>query len=98
MRFEFKVEVYHTFIQLDELKIEVTADNLEDAESMARDRAYIETTRSSFDAEHEESNIEHIELINTIPEDDEDPLPVRCDLTPDMFTNPKELDVYKEGV
>lgn len=85
MRFEFKIELVHTFTTLEEMKIEVEAKDIEEAESIARNKAYSDCDRSSWDAEHDESSIEHIELINTITEEGEEPLPIRCDETPDMF-------------
>ena len=86
MIYKFKAYVRHTFYHDEEIPIEVHADDLEAAQSAARDAAYTKSSHSSWDAEWEETDVEMLDLEQCIAEDDcEEPIHVRCDQTVDMF-------------
>jgi len=89
MKFKYKATIEHVFIHVEEFTVHITDAPEEEGEALAREKAYRDAIPSRFDAEHEETNVEWLELISAMPQEGEKDIQIRCDKTKDMF-NEKE--------
>ena len=85
--FTYKATVVHIFHHTEDVIVTFEANSEHEADDMARDEViYItESSRSSFQSEHEESNVEELQLIDHVSSDDDVQITPRCDQTIDMF-------------
>jgi hypothetical protein len=79
--YKIKVDMTHIFTSQEEFIAEVKAKNLNEAKELAKEQAKRFRDTSAFDAEIEDTEIDHIDLIDTnAPEE-----PIRCPNTIDLF-------------
>tara|TARA_R110000851_G_scaffold204141_2_gene356007 strand:- start:279 stop:542 length:264 start_codon:yes stop_codon:yes gene_type:complete len=87
MKYKFKVQLTHLYTQTEEVDIFIdSSDPLDAAEDAAGHQADMRAKPTSFRANFKETEIDEISLTQADPEEGEEPIPVRCDKTEDLFS------------
>ena len=85
MRYHYDVSMTHIFTSEETVSVVVEAENEEEAEELARKAAYDNADKSSFFADHDDTDYKIFDLTKVVSEEGEDTPPIRCDNTKDMF-------------
>lgn len=95
--FKFAVSMRHYYYVDEDVTITVEAETLKDAEVEAMFRAESDRSRSCWNAEYDYTD-SGVTLESHIPDDGEEPITVRCDRTPDMFSKPTKFRKISDNI
>jgi hypothetical protein len=87
MKYKFKVTLTHTYTHTEDVDVHFdSSESIDDAKCEAENQARQFCCPSSFEAIFDGTDIDEISLTQADPEEGEEPIPVRCDKTEDLFS------------